>query len=181
MLSGGVRTMGTIEKSIMRTEVYFSEDKQNRYILRKEWDKNKKKAMVIMVNPSSADKIISDFTTMYVINNLFKLDFGSVDITNIFSKVNAKISAKESLEDLTDQENDNHLIKAGANADYIILAWGKVGENNKRIQKRQAKVLQLLEEFKEKIYLIEDGFGREGYHPLAPQIRFSWKLKKLPI
>jgi len=73
------------EKSMIKTEAIFSENKTHRYLLRKEWNKTKKKVMVIMINPSSADKVRIDHTTMYVINNLSKMDFGLVDIVNIFS------------------------------------------------------------------------------------------------
>ena len=38
------------EKSILKTEVRFSENKEYRYLLRKEWDSKKKKAMVVMIN-----------------------------------------------------------------------------------------------------------------------------------
>jgi len=59
----------------------------NRYLLQKEWDKNKSKAMVIMINPSTAGEVAIDYTTLYVINNLYDLDFGSVEIVNLFSNV----------------------------------------------------------------------------------------------
>lgn len=174
--------MTTIEKSIIRTEACFSKDGQHRYLLRKEWNKNEKKAMTIMINPSSADEILIDHTTMYVVNNLSKLGFGSVDMVNIFSKINIKISTKENIEDLVDKENDTYILKSANKAEYIIIAWGKGGETNKKIKARQNEVLEmLLKEHKDKLHTIQDDRGREGYHPLAPQIRFNWILKKLDI
>ncbi|SNT19198.1 intein N-terminal splicing region [Anaerovirgula multivorans] len=171
--------MLTVEKSIIKTEVTFSEDKKYRYLLRKEWDKAKKKAMIIMINPSSADELLIDHTTMYVVNNLSKIDFGSVDIVNIFSKINTKISTKESIQELVDEDNDTQILKSAAKVDNIIIAWGKVGENNKKVKERQEQVINLLTEYKDKFYTIQDSKGREGFHPLAPQIRHIWKLKKL--
>lgn len=170
-----------VEKSIIKTEAIFSEDKQHRYILKKEWDKTKKKAMVIMINPSSADELLIDHTTMYVVNNLSKIGFGSVDIVNIFSKIDTKISTKEGLEELVDTENDTQIIKSAGKVDNIIIAWGKVGENNKKVKERQEQVINLLAEYKDKFYTIQDSKGREGFHPLAPQIRHNWKLKKLQL
>ncbi len=61
--------LATPQKSTLRTEAYFSEDGKHRYLLRKEWEKGKKKAMVIMINPSAADNIVMDHTTMFVVNN----------------------------------------------------------------------------------------------------------------
>ncbi len=54
--------------------------------------------MVIMKNPSDAGQLILDHTTMFVINNLVRLDYGSVEILNIYSKINAK-TIKEMEED----------------------------------------------------------------------------------
>lgn len=173
--------MFIIEKSTRKTEVIFSEDKQHRYLLKKEWDKNKKKAVVIMINPSSADEVLIDHTTMYVVNNLSKIGFGSVEIVNIFSRINTKISTKEDMQELVDEENDTQILKSAAKVDNIIIAWGKVGENNKKVKERQEQVINLLNEHKDKFYTIQDIKGREGFHPLAPQIRHRWKLKKLQL
>lgn len=39
----------------------------------------------------------------------------------------------------------------------------------------------MLAEYKDKLYFMEDKFGVGGLHPLAPQARFEWNLKKLYI
>ena len=64
---------------------------KNKYVVRKEWDKNKRKALVLMKNAGFADEIVQDQTTMYVINNLVKLDYGSVIIMNLFPYDNVVI------------------------------------------------------------------------------------------
>lgn len=51
------------EKVTMKSEAVFSDDKNHRYLLRKEWDKAKDRACVLMINPSSADGIVIDLTT----------------------------------------------------------------------------------------------------------------------
>lgn len=168
-----------IQKSVIKTEVIFSEDKKHRYLLRKEWNKTKKKAMVIMINPSSADELLIDHTTMYVLNNLSKIGFGSVDIVNIFSKIDTKISTKGGTEGLVDEENDIQILNPAAKVDSIIIAWGKAGESNNKIYNRQKEVIEILKPHIEKIYVIEDEKGNIGFHPLAPQIRKNWKLKRL--
>lgn len=84
-------TNTTTEKSTIKTEAIFSEVRDYRYLLRKEWDKSKAKAMVIMINPSKADHLLLDQTTMYVINNLAKLDFGSVEIVNLYATIGNKL------------------------------------------------------------------------------------------
>jgi len=171
--------LSVLEKSVIRTEVIFSECRNHRILLRKEWNKTKKKAMVIMINPSSADEVLIDHTTMYVVNNLSKIGFGSVDIVNIFSKVDTKISTKDGVEGLVDDENDIQISNSAAKVDNIIIAWGKAGESNNKIYNRQKEVIEILKPHIEKIYVIEDEQGNTGFHPLAPQIRKNWKLKRL--
>lgn len=164
--------MAIIEKSIIKTEAYFSEDKKHRYLLKKEWDKNKKKAVVIMINPSTAQEIVTDHTTMFVINNLSKLEYGSVDIVNMFSKVGTKLRLGVSMDELVGEETDDFLIKSSEKADIIIIAWGKGADNSKRITERQEQLKQLLEPFQDKLHQI----GEIGYHPLCPQVRSNWNL-----
>ena len=76
-----------VEKTILKTEANFSDDKKQRYLLRKEWDKSKDRACVLMINPSDADGIVIDLTTQLVVNNISRLDYGSVDILNLYSSV----------------------------------------------------------------------------------------------
>jgi len=169
--------MVKINESIIKTESHFSKDSKYRYLLRKEWDKRKKKAMVIMINPSSADSMIIDHTTMYVINNLSKLEFGSVDIINIFSKICSKISLKEDLNELIGEENNDFIKNSALESDSIIIAWGSIGNSSKKIKERQNEVLELLYDYKDKMYIICDPNGKRGLHPLCPSIRNTWRLE----
>jgi hypothetical protein len=162
--------MASTEKSIMRTEVIFSDDRQQRYLLRKEWDKTKRKVLVLMISPSYANQILIDMTTLFVINNLSHLNFGIAEIVNLFSAVDGSRSVKhEDTEAL--KANQEQLVVSAERMDVLIIAWGKVGENSKGIQKRQQHFLELLKPYEDKLYTI-------GMHPLAPQIRAEWNLKK---
>jgi hypothetical protein len=168
-----------VEKSVMKTEATFSDDKSHRYLLRKEWDSKKKKAVIIMTNPSTADTFTLDYTTMYILNNLAKLDFGSVDIVNMVSKMTKKLHIKDDA-DSSDAEKENFGIIANSaqKADFVIIAWGKLGENNKAVRDVQDRLLVCLTPFRDKLYVIASEKGGDNFHPLAPQIRFSWVLKK---
>ncbi len=172
--------MTVTEKSVVKTEAIFSADKQYRYLLRKEWDKNKKKVMVIMINPSTAAEVFIDHTTMYVINNLFKLDFGAVDIVNLFPNVNGSRKTKGSVPEV-DKENEKQIAASAEKADSIIIAWGSVGENNKNIQEKQENILNLVSPYEDKLLSICDDRGNSGIHPLSPKIRYDWNLIKFRI
>lgn len=166
------------EKSILKTEVRFSENKEYRYLLRKEWDSKKKKAMVVMINPSTANDISMDFTTLYTLNNLQSLDFGGVDIVNLYPKITNKLK----MIDISEEEiklNNNLIIELVEKVDTIILAWGKKGENSKKIFTQQHSLIKLLNKYHEKTFVLGDGSGGSWYHPLAPQVRFNWTLIKL--
>ena len=169
-----------MEKNLIKTEVVFSRDKQHRYLLRKEWDKNKSKAMVIMINPSIAAEVLIDHTTMYVINNLFKLNFGVVDIVNIFSNVDGSRKIKECIPE-SDKENEKQIVMSAEKVDTIIIAWGKVGDNNKNIQERQESILNMLGQYEDKLFVIGDHHGNRGLHPLVPKIRSGWDLVKFQL
>ncbi|MGL5126314.1 MAG: DUF1643 domain-containing protein [Fusobacteriaceae bacterium] len=165
------------KKSVMKTEVKMADTGSFRYLLSKEWNNKKKRAMVIMVHPSSADDISIDFTTLYTLNNLQKLDYGAVDIVNIYPNITNKLR----MNDISKEEiniNDKLITDVAEKVDTIILAWGKRGDNSKKIEERQNEILKKLEKHIEKTFYIGN---REdiGFHPLAPQIRFDWILSPL--
>lgn len=160
--------MAITEKSTIKTEVVFSDDRKHRFLLRKEWDRSKKKATVIMVNPSYADAMLFDQTTMYVVNNLHRLDFGGVDIVNVFSSLDGKPSVNEHIE----KENLECILASAAKADTIIIAWGKAGDASKAVLRQQEYMMKQLEPFRDKLMTL-------GFHPLAPRMRAQWELKKI--
>ena len=87
-----------------------------------------------MTNPSSADLMTMDYTTLYIINNVVRLDFGSVDIVNMVSKITTRLDVKNDIDSKADRENIDFIVKSADKADKVIIAWGKLGENNKKVQ-----------------------------------------------
>lgn len=160
------------EKSTIKTEATFSPDRKHRYLLRKEWDKSKDKATVIMVNPASATDMRIDHTTMYVLNNLVRLGFGGCDIVNLYSRVSS--STKE--DNTSNEVNDNQILQSARTSSHVIVAWGKLGDTNKRVAKRQKEVVELLKPCQDKLFVIGDSVGNTGFHPLSPRVH-EWNLK----
>jgi hypothetical protein len=169
------------EKASVKTETIFSDDRRNRYLLRKEWDAKAPKATVIMTNPSTAGILMMDYTTLYILNNLVRLGFGSVDIVNLTSKATTKICVKEDMESVMDAVNLDYIVKSAEKSDKVVIAWGKLGENNKKARDLQDDLLVHIMPFHDKLCEIADGKGGSGFHPLAPQIRFKWVLKKYEL
>ena len=163
------------DKTTMKTEAIFADDRKRRYLLKKEWNPKEPKAMILMINPSVADVVKLDYTTLYILNNLQDLSFGSVDIVNLFSRMTKKLKSDD-IELALEEKNLAQIHKSAQTADSVIIAWGKSGENNQKLQYMQTIMLEQLLPYKEKLYIIGNGVGESGFHPLAPQVRFFWEL-----
>lgn len=157
-------------KSMIKTEVTYDDEMKNKYLIRKEWDKNKKKALVIMKNAGQADEIVQDQTTMYVINNLSKLEYGVVDIVNLFPSIEGD-ETKESV-----IGNLKCIQEAIVRVDDVIIAVGKGVETNKKAVERLNMILTILLDKRVNILEIESNSGRKGFHPLYPPLKHQWKL-----
>ena len=132
------------EKGTLNTEVIFNERKTERYLLRKVWDESKPIVSLIMTNPSIADVVSVDMTTLYVINNLYRLDeYGGVDILNMTSQITSKVDTKNGIT-LSDT-NAEYILKSAETSDKVILAFGRIGENNKKIRLVQMKLIEKLQ------------------------------------
>ena len=142
--------------------------------MRKEWDSEKPSAMVIMINPNTADTVNFDMTTMLVLNNVSKLGFGSVNIVNLYSRIMEKLNLRFNGDDeLIDSEADAVLEQYAAMSDAIIIAWGTIGKNTLRVRERQKYLLELIKQHAGKMYQI----GRNACHPLTPAVRREWMLE----
>lgn len=160
------------EKVILKSSLQYSDDKRKRYILSVEWDKDRKKACVIMLSSGQANGIVFDRTTTHCIENLIELDYGGVDIVNLFATIG---NGKSVIDDGIDEENLKAVKKSASNADMIVFAVGTGKANNKKVQKYQSKVLEELSEYAEKMFCIADEEDRKFYHPLCPRVK-EWKL-----
>ena len=166
------------ETTMITTQATFSDDGSKRYILRKEWDVSKPSIMVVMLAPSLDCGVSTDTTTMLVLNNVWRLGYGSVTILNLFSVIN-DFGLKEGTGD--DEENLNAIVFEAQKADVIVYAPGVGKAQNKAFQLRQKQVLNALRPYEEKLHCLcnVDGEARLQ-HPLSPAVRI-WYLSSLSI
>ena len=157
-------------KSTLKTEVIYDDALVNKFLVKKEWDKNKKTALVIMKNAGHANEIVQDLTTMYVINNLAKLDYGSVSIMNLFPSIDDNDSNTSSVENLKFVQAEVPKV------DNVIIAVGTGIETNKEALKRLNMIVAILLDKKANILQIESPKGRRGFHPLYPAVKNEWLL-----
>lgn len=165
-------------KSTVTIVAICSDDGNHRYLLRRQWDKEKPEAAVVMINPTTSDDLSPDLTSMLVQKNVAKLGFGAVSIINLYSYITPKISVRWFGDDeLSNDDNDKEIEKAAQRADTVIIAWGTFGHSTQRVQNRKEQVLKILKENSSHICCIADQQGRTGLHPLTPSVRSSWRLE----
>ncbi|XKO55435.1 DUF1643 domain-containing protein [Lysinibacillus fusiformis] len=157
-------------KSIIKTEVIYDDEMKNKYVVKKEWDKSKRKALILMKSAGLTDEIVQDQTTMYVMNNLTKLGYGSVVIMNLFPSLEGKNTNGSATENLKFVQEEVTKV------DDVIIAVGTGIETNKEALKRLHIIVAILLDKKLNILQIESFRGRRGFHPLYPAVKNGWKL-----
>lgn len=158
------------KRSTLITEVIYDDEMQNKYLIKKEWDKNKKKALVIMKNAGQADEIVQDQTTMYVINNLSKLDYGVAYIANLFPSIEGAETKGSNTDNL------KCIQETIVDVDDVIIAVGRGVESNKKALERLKMVVAILLDKKVNILQLESKHGRKGFHPLYPALKQQWRI-----
>ena len=165
--------MKTIKNGI-KTEQMVDDSDERRYLLKIDWNKEKSRACVIMLSPGSMNGISYDRTTNFVLENLVRLDYGGVEIVNLFSNVDSKT------EKYDDDVNMDIIDASAKRCDIIIFATGASYKTNKTILGRQNDVLEMLKDYEDKMYCITDSNGERFYHPLCPKVRI-WNLESFGI
>lgn len=155
------------EECVFTSKAVFSKDRKSRYLLNISWDNSKKKLVIIMTFPSTADSMLLDQTTMLVRNGAIKHGYGSVTILNVFSLIDVK-------QPKTDKINLSTILSECGKADEIIIAYGR----SMSYQDEKAKLLEMLVDLKDKIYTIIDCKGLPYSHPLSP-LAHNWNIQKL--
>lgn len=165
------------EKNTLKSEMVYSDDKKKRYSLYLEWQKQPKKAMIIMVGAGNTNGVVFDHTTNFVVDNFNRLDYGAVKIVNLFATIG---NGKTIIEKDDDAENLDYIKKAIDDAEIVVYAVGTGHINNKSFIKRQSQVLEILKDYEDKVYCLADWSGKKFYHPLCPKVR-NWNLQRFEI
>ena len=115
-------------KQLHKTAV-ISRCEKYRYKLTRTWDDDKKKVLFIMLNPSTANHIENDLTTIRCINFAKKWGYGGIMIGNIypFRAKRPKDLRKWldiSMNPMALNENMRHVREMSKQTDLIVCAWG---------------------------------------------------------
>lgn len=105
-------------------DAVISECGKYRYLLRRTWDHAKPRALVIMLNPSTADAKVDDATIRSLARLLRELGYGSFEVVNVFAM--RATDPSELAWDKNPLGPDNQRIVEAAieRCDVAICAWG---------------------------------------------------------
>ena len=118
-------------KQLHKTAV-ISRCEKYRYKLTRTWDEKKGRVLFIMLNPSTANHIENDLTTIRCINFAEKWGYGGIMIGNIYPfRAKRPKDLKKWLSEGHDydfwksgDDNRNYVEEMAKGADLIVCAWG---------------------------------------------------------
>ena len=117
-------------KQLHKTAV-ISRCEKYRYKLTRTWDEDKKKVLFVMLNPSTANHIENDLTTIRCINFAEKWGYGGIMIGNIYPfRAKRPKDLRKWVRDckhskrFQDHINYRHMMGMVEQADLIVCAWG---------------------------------------------------------
>lgn len=152
-----------IKESNIKNRAIYSEDKRSRYSLTKIWDRSKRKATFIGINPSDATELIIDRTVMNLTNHLIGLEYGQVEIVNLFSY---RSKDQKSLINIEKAEKHNleHIKQAIKGCNIIIVGWGRTAEKNPKYKVTISKVKEELKNYREIVKCFKDNNEKINCH-----------------
>jgi hypothetical protein len=140
----------------------YSDCEKYRYDLTRVWDEGGKKALFVMLNPSTATETQNDPTVERCERRARTLGFGAFRVCNIFAYRATDPRDMRAQADPVGPENDATILRACDWADRIICAWGTHGEH----RSRGAEMERLLRAQPKPLFHL--GLSQKGHpkHPL---------------
>lgn len=148
------------------SKIELKSENGKRYWLNLEIDKNKiDRIIVILKNPSKADKLISDKTIFNVSNYIYKnrekylelKNVGQITILNLMPNYLTDSSGlQEFKETIIDQENINTLNDFCGKNKNVIIAWGNHPNGlYKEYEKLKAETIKILTKHKNQVFYVD--------------------------
>lgn len=110
----------------------YSDCENFRYELTRVWDEAGRKALFVMLNPSTATEVQNDPTVERCERRARALGFGAFRVCNIFAYRATDPRNMRAQDDPVGPENDAAILSACEWADQIVCAWGTHGEHMNR-------------------------------------------------
>lgn len=120
------------QKGDAHSTAVYSDCEKYRYTLTRTWDRAGRKALFIMLNPSTATEVQNDPTVERCERRARTLGFGAFRVTNIFAWRDTDPRKMRAATDPVGAENDDAIRESCPWADQIICGWGAHGEHLQR-------------------------------------------------
>ena len=111
----------------MKKDAILSDCRSYRFALWRTWDETKKYAMIIGLNPSTADEIEDDNTITRCINFSKSWGYGGLCMANLFAFRATNPMQIRNINNPIGDKNDEYIIDLAKNAGIVIAAWGNHG------------------------------------------------------
>ncbi len=108
----------------LENDAVISDCGKYRYLLRRTWDHAKPRALLIMLNPSTADARQDDATISSCVRLLAGLGYGSMEVVNVIAWRATDPSEVAKQEDPIGPRNLTIIEAAIGRCDVAICAWG---------------------------------------------------------
>lgn len=95
-----------------------------RYLLRRTWDHGKPRALLVMLNPSTADARLDDATIRSCVRLLSGNGYGSMEVVNVYAYRATKPEELAKQGDPFGPDNARTVAAAIQRCDVVICAWG---------------------------------------------------------
>ncbi|MCU9836472.1 DUF1643 domain-containing protein [Ruegeria sp. WL0004] len=105
----------------------YSDCERYRYSLTRVWEPAGRKALFVMLNPSTATEVQNDPTVERCERRARTLGFGAFQVTNIFAWRDTDPRKMRAAQDPVGPENDRTILEGADWADQIVAAWGAHG------------------------------------------------------
>ncbi|WP_170603046.1 DUF1643 domain-containing protein [Ruegeria arenilitoris] len=110
----------------------YSDCEKYRYSLTRIWNTRGRKALFVMLNPSTATEIQNDPTVERCERRARALGFGAFQVTNIFAWRDTDPRKMRAAIDPVGPQNDEAILNGVDWADQVIAAWGTHGSHLNR-------------------------------------------------
>lgn len=117
----------THQKGDAHSTAVYSDCENYRYMLTRTWDQDGRKALFVMLNPSTATEVQNDPTVERCERRARALGFGAFRVTNIFAWRDTDPRKMRNASDPVGPANDDTISQSCPWADQIICAWGTHG------------------------------------------------------
>ncbi|MEK4878758.1 MULTISPECIES: DUF1643 domain-containing protein [Paenibacillus] len=153
-----------ISESTITSRAIFSDNGEYRYRLSRTWDEEKKKGVLLMLNPSKATELLTDRTVMNVTNFLINAGYGGIEVINLFSYMTPDTKNLRNRDLNYERYNDSYILDVVSCVEnpIVIIGWGS--DSSKYIT-RKRQVEKLITLYADKLKCFQDKNKRKPRHP----------------